>query len=41
MTAKRTTIGTVQYLSGRGGGSEKLELSSKNLDSTPLQNKKI
>ena len=24
----------------RGGGAEKLELSSKNLDSTPLQNKK-
>ena len=23
-----------------GGGAEKLELSSKNLDSTPLQNKK-
>ena len=26
-------LGTVQYLSG--GGAEKLELSSKNLDSTP------
>ena len=25
---------------GRGGGAEKLGLSSKNLDSTPLQNKK-
>ena len=24
----------------RRGGAEKLELSSKNLDSTPLQNKK-
>ena len=23
-----------------GGGAEKLELSNKNLDSTPLQNKK-
>ena len=26
---------------GGGGVAEKLELSSKNLDSTPLQNKKI
>ena len=25
---------------GGGGGAEKLELSNKNLDSTPLQNKK-
>ena len=28
------------YIGGGGGGAEKLELCSKNLDSTPLQNKK-
>ena len=33
-------ISDCEIIIRRGGGAEKLELSSKNLDSTPLQNKK-